>query len=49
LRPPVYREGPALILVNDKREVRLALFESVVGSIKVEVKEVRAVECPSPY
>ncbi len=40
---------PALVLVDKTKSVRVATIESVVGSIKVEVIEIRIIQCSSPY
>lgn len=43
---------PALLLVNDKKQIKLALLETSFSSIKVEVDSIMLVECPSttmPY
>ncbi len=42
-----FGDRPALLLVNDRRQVWVAFFETVVGSIKVELRLVQPIECPS--
>lgn len=41
-----YGSKPALVLVNEQKQTKLALVESAIGSIKVEVKEITLVQCP---
>jgi len=43
---PTLTGDPALLLMDSSKNVRLALIESAVGSIKVEVKPVTVVQCP---
>lgn len=42
-------EKPALLLMDERKNMTLAVLESVVGSIKVEIEEIEAVKCPSRY
>lgn len=39
----------ALLLVNESKEVRLAIIESSIGNIKVQVEEMEPVQCPTRY
>jgi len=41
-----YGSKPALVLVNVQKQFKLALVESSIGSIRVEVKEITLVQCP---
>ncbi|HWM95085.1 MAG TPA: hypothetical protein VN493_30295 [Thermoanaerobaculia bacterium] len=39
----------ALLLVDESKDVRLAIIESSVGNIKVQVEEMEPVQCPAGY
>lgn len=42
-----YGSKAALLLVNAQKNIKLALIESSIGSIKTELKSVTMLECPS--
>jgi hypothetical protein len=42
-----YGSKAALLLVNAQKDIQLALIESAIGSIKVELQPISMVECPS--
>ena len=42
-----YGEKAALLLVNAQKRVQLALIESEIGSIKVELRSISKIECPT--
>lgn len=42
-----YGSKAALLLVNAQKSIQLALFESAIGSVKVELQSITKIECPS--
>jgi hypothetical protein len=42
-----YGTKAAFLLVNAQKNIQLALVESAIGSIKVEVQPISMIECPS--
>lgn len=42
-----YGRKAALLLVNTQKDVKLALIESAIGSVKVELQSIVMLECPS--
>ena len=41
-----YGNKAALLLVNAQKSIQLALIESVIGSIKVELQSITMIKCP---
>lgn len=44
-----FGEKPALLVVDKHEDVRLAILESSIGNIKVEIYSISRITCPSPY
>ena len=42
-------DKPALVVVDEHKNVKLALLESSMGNIKVTLHSIVEVGCPSPY
>jgi hypothetical protein len=42
-----YGSKAALLLVNAQKNIQVALIESAIGSIKVELQPVSMIECPT--
>ena len=42
-----YGSKAALLLVNAQKNIQLALIESAIGSIKVELQPISMIECPT--
>jgi hypothetical protein len=42
-----YGSKAALLLVNQQKDIKLALIESSVGSIKVDLQSITLVNCPA--
>lgn len=42
-----YGNKAALLLVNAQKSIQLALIESAIGSIKVELQSITMLDCPS--
>lgn len=42
-----YGDKAALLLVNAQKSIQLALIQSEMGSIKVELQSIAIIECPS--
>lgn len=41
-----YGSKPAFLLVSEQRNLKIAIFESSAGSIKVELKNITLIQCP---
>jgi hypothetical protein len=44
-----FGDKPALLLVDKDENVKLALFDAVVGGVKVEMHRINQISCPNPY
>ena len=42
-----YGSKAALLLANAQKDVKLALIDPVIGSVKVELQSIVVIQCPS--
>jgi hypothetical protein len=44
----VINDQPALVILDTKQNIRLAIIEAFIGNIKISIEEIKIVECSDP-